>query len=54
MVRRLPTVICPGCKTPMLPSEPKPLLFTEGLQEVAYTCPSCGTTTVRTMKPDEE
>jgi hypothetical protein len=41
-----------GCKKSMTPSKPKPLLFTKGLQEVAYTCKSCGKITVEVIKAD--
>jgi RNase P subunit RPR2 len=55
MPRQLPTVVCPGCNMPMTPSDDlTPLPSTNGLQEVSYACQSCGATTVRTMKVDEE
>jgi RNase P subunit RPR2 len=55
MPRQLPIVMCPGCNKPMMPSDDlSPLLSTDGLQEVTYTCHSCSATTVRTMKVDEE
>ncbi len=51
----LPIVMCPGCNTPMIPSDDlKPLQSSGSLQEVTYTCQSCGATTVRAIKVDEE
>ncbi len=51
----LPIVMCPGCNTPMIPSDDvKPLQSSGSLQEVTYTCQSCGVTTVRAIKVDEE
>jgi RNase P subunit RPR2 len=46
----LPIVRCPGCKTAMTPSHPKKLPRASNLQEITYTCPSCGMSTKRTMK----
>jgi hypothetical protein len=34
----------------MTPSPPKKLAHVADLQEVSYTCESCGTTTKRTIK----
>jgi len=34
----------------MIPSAPKKLPRVESLQEITYTCPSCGMTTTRTIK----
>jgi RNase P subunit RPR2 len=45
-----PVVRCPGCKTAMTPSHPRKLARTPGLQEITYTCKSCGMTTKRTIK----
>ena len=46
MSRSLPTIHCPECKTAMMSSKPKLVLFTRGLEEVTYSCLSCGATTV--------
>jgi C4-type Zn-finger protein len=46
----LPIVRCPGCKTAMVASHPKELPRVSNLQEITYTCPSCGMTTKRTIK----
>ena len=54
MPRSLPTVYCPECKTAMMPSKPKLVLFTRGLEEVTYSCLSCGATTVRSIKPNQK
>jgi hypothetical protein len=48
--KALPIVRCPGCKTAMLPSPPNNLPRVKSLQEITYTCPSCGMTTTRTIK----
>jgi RNase P subunit RPR2 len=47
-----PIVRCPGCKTAMIPSPPKKLPRVESLQEITYTCPSCGMATRRTIKAE--
>ena len=54
MPRSLPTIYCPECKTVMMASKPKLVLFTRGLEEVAYSCPSCDATTVRSIKPNQK
>ena len=46
----LPIVRCPGCRTAMAPSHPKKSPRTSDLEEITYTCPSCGMTTTRTIK----
>jgi hypothetical protein len=38
----------------MMPSKPKLLLFTRGLEEVTYSCVSCGATIVRSIKPNQK
>jgi hypothetical protein len=48
--RQLPIVRCPGCRTAMMPSHPKKLPRVTKLEEITYTCPSCGMTTKRTIK----
>ena len=53
MPRSLPTIKCPECKTAMMPSKPKLVLFTRGLEEVTYNCVSCGAT-VRSIKPNQK
>jgi DNA-directed RNA polymerase subunit M/transcription elongation factor TFIIS len=54
MPRQLPQVICPGCKQPMNSSEPTAVLSADELQELTYTCTSCGMTTVRLIKTDND
>ena len=54
MPRSLPTIYCPECKTVMMPSKPKLVLFTRGLEEVTYSCVSCGAATVRSIKPNQK
>ncbi len=46
-VARLPIVICPGCKKAMPPSKSKPILFSNGLEGVAYTLKRCAVSTLR-------
>jgi len=48
--KKLPIVICPGCKKPMTASTPKPILFAKGLADITYVCEKCGTKTRRTVK----
>jgi RNase P subunit RPR2 len=48
--KALPIVRCPGCETAMIPSPPEKLPRISSLQEITYTCPSCGMTTRRTIK----
>ena len=39
----------------MMPSKPKLVLFTRGLEEVTYSLrSSCGATTVRSIKPNQK
>jgi RNase P subunit RPR2 len=47
---RYPTVTCPGCKRPMMPSPPLPVSDDTDLSDVTYTCKNCGATTTRTIK----
>jgi RNase P subunit RPR2 len=47
---RYPTVTCPGCKRPMMPSRPPPVSEDTELCDVTYTCEECATTTTRTIK----
>ena len=54
MPRSLPIVYCPECKTAMMPSKPKLVLFTRGLEEVTYSCLSCGATTIRSTNPNQK
>lgn len=49
MPQSTPVVVCPGCKREMNPSEPAPAA--NGLSEITYTCPKCGTSTRRVIKP---
>ena len=46
-------VLCPNCKLPMKPGEPKPILFAKALVDVPYTCEQCGAQTTRTMTPTQ-
>jgi C4-type Zn-finger protein len=48
--KKLPIVVCPGCKKPMMASAPKPILFAKGLADITYVCEKCGTKTKRTVK----
>ncbi len=44
---------CPDCKRPMKVKQVTPVLFATGLDDVSYTCESCGTLAKRTVKrPD--
>jgi len=47
---RYPTVTCPGCKRPMMPSRPLPVSEDTELCDVTYTCEDCGATTRGTIK----
>jgi RNase P subunit RPR2 len=47
---RYPTVTCPGCKRPMMPSPPLPVSEDTDLCDVTYTCEDCGATTTRIIK----
>jgi RNase P subunit RPR2 len=50
---RYPTVTCPGCKRPMMPSRPLPVSEDTELYDVTDTCEDCGATTTRTIKLDK-
>lgn len=45
-------VLCPRCEKPMMRGAAKPIMFTSGLSDVAYSCEACGTTTTRTVNRD--
>ena len=47
-----PAVLCPRCERPMLRGPERPIMFTSGLSDVTYTCESCHTETVRTVRGD--
>ena len=47
---RYPTVTCPGCKWPMMPSPPLPVSVDTDLCDVVYTCKNCGAITTRIIK----
>ena len=47
-----PAVLCPRCEKPMMRGAAKPIMFTSGLSDVAYSCEACGTTTTRTVNRD--
>jgi RNase P subunit RPR2 len=47
-----PTVLCPRCQRPMMRGAAKPIMFTSGLSNVLYTCETCSTETIRTVKSD--
>jgi RNase P subunit RPR2 len=47
-----PAVLCPRCERAMLRGPEKPIMFTSGLSDVTYTCESCNTETVRTIRGD--
>jgi hypothetical protein len=47
-----PPVLCPRCQRPMMRGAEKPIMFTNGLSDVTYTCESCQTETVRTVRGD--
>jgi RNase P subunit RPR2 len=51
---RLLREMCPACEKPMTPSEPKPVLFSNGVREVTYTCESCGATIIRAIKDNDQ
>lgn len=46
---KYPRVVCPGCKKPMRPSNPRPSRNKE-LVDVSYRCEKCGADTIGTMK----
>jgi RNase P subunit RPR2 len=48
-----PIVLCPGCRTPMQPGEPQPVLSTTDLTETVYICETCGTSTTRMVKKEK-
>ena len=47
-----PAVLCPRCEKPMMRGAAKPIMFTSGLSDVAYSCEACGTSTTRTVNRD--
>ena len=47
-----PAVLCPRCQKPMMRGAAKPIMFTSGLSDVAYSCEACGTSTTRTVNRD--
>lgn len=47
-----PAVLCPRCQKPMMRGAAKPIMFTSGLSDVAYSCEACGTTATRTVNRD--
>ncbi len=47
---RFPTVTCPGCNRPMMPSQRLPVSIDTELCDVTYTCEGCGATTARIVK----
>jgi RNase P subunit RPR2 len=47
-----PPVLCPGCEHPMMRGAAQPIMFTTGLSDVVYTCETCNTESVRTVKSD--
>ena len=47
-----PAVLCPRCQKPMMRGAAKPIMFTNGLSDVPYSCEACGTQTTRTVKGD--
>jgi len=48
-VEKPAVVLCPNCKRPMKPGEPKAILFASALVDVPYRCEKCGAQTTRTM-----
>lgn len=47
-----PPVLCPRCQRPMMRGATTPIMFTIGLSNVVYSCETCDTETVRTVKSD--
>ncbi len=47
-----PAVICPRCQLPMMRGAAPPIMFTNGLSEVRYSCETCNTQSVRTFAAD--
>ncbi len=47
-----PAVLCTRCRMPMLRGAARPIMFTSGLSDVAFTCEACGTETTRTVNRD--
>lgn len=45
-------VLCPRCQLPMLRGAAKPIMFTQGLSDVSFSCETCGTVTTRTVNRD--
>jgi len=41
-ILRYPSVTCPRCNRPMLPSPPLPVSVDTDLCDVTYTCKDCG------------
>jgi len=47
-----PAVLCPRCQKPMMRGAAKPIMFTNGLSDVPYSCEACGTVAIRTVNRD--
>lgn len=45
-------VLCPRCELPMMRGAAKPIMFTSGLSDVAFTCEACGAEARRTVTVD--
>ena len=45
-------VLCPVCQRPMMRGAAQPIMFTSGLSNLVYTCETCNTETIRTVKSD--
>jgi hypothetical protein len=48
-VEKPSVVLCPNCKLPMKPGEPKPILFAPALVDIPFTCEKCGAQTTRAV-----
>ena len=51
---KIPVVICPGCDEPMKVLVRNPVAFSNGLVDVTYVCETCGTHSIRTIKPHDK
>ena len=47
-----PPVLCPRCQRPMMRGAAKAIMFTNGLSNVVFSCETCNTETLRTVKSD--
>jgi hypothetical protein len=48
------TVLCPGCKVPMLAIGREPIPLSDDLLNVIYRCEECSTETLRAVREDPQ